>query len=95
MKQAIRMVRGTTHPIGVELRNGSDVYTLKDNEVLRFGIKKTEDGETLLSKEMTKANLQDGEYVLILNPADTASLAPGGVLLRRWASKRVNLYSRD
>lgn len=73
------MIRGTTHPINVSLRDPSGaVYTLAEGEVLRFGLKRhPEDKECLIKKELTSAHLKDNVYVLILDPADTAELEFG------------------
>lgn len=77
MKQPLSMIRATTQSIMIALKNDDgDKYTLAEGEKLIFGLKHyPEDQECVLSKTLTSAD-DDGEgnYVLFLNPEDTANL---------------------
>lgn len=73
MKQPLAIVRGTTKTMTISVTDDSgSAYTLGNNEVLRFGVKKHPgDSVYLFSKEMSSSSLNNGAYSFIINPADT------------------------
>lgn len=81
MKQPISMIRGTTQPINIIVRDPAGaIYQLTDGEVLRFGMKKKPEdpeSECLVKKELTIEHLDGDFYVLTLLPSDTKDLPFG------------------
>lgn len=79
MQQPISMVRGTTKSIDISVSSavGSE-YVLGDNDILRFGVKKSPDHRVcVIEKELTRANYNDDVYVLLITPDDTEGLDCG------------------
>lgn len=80
MIQPISVIRGTTQMINIDLVDaGGAPYSLGNDEVLRFGVKRRpEDEDYLLEKELTAVNQnEDGTYILTLEPDDTARMKFG------------------
>ena len=73
----LEMVRGRTKAWGLQVKDDDgSALVLEEGQQLIFGLKKNENDENcVLTKVIT--NSIDGEYYLELQPADTASLAPG------------------
>ena len=78
---SLNINRGTTYTIGLNYKKNGVPATLVGATV-RFTVKTVEfdsdmtDTSAVISKDVTSGNAQ-GEASIVINPADTASLAPG------------------
>lgn len=71
----IKMIRGTTFKQVIHVKYEGQDYTMKENEVFRFGVK--ENGfqkKYLFLKEWTSKDVQNGIIILEINPIDTLKL---------------------
>ena len=77
MAHKMEIVRGTSNVFGITVKDAEgDLYFLKDDEVLVFGLKKSpRDEKCVLVKSIT--HMANGEYYLELTPADTSNLEYG------------------
>lgn len=78
MAEVLGIVRGTTSPFSIPVvdQDGRP-YTLEEGQVLVWGLKRNKnDAECVLVKPVTHL-VNDVEYYLELNPADTADLPTG------------------
>lgn len=72
----LSIVRGTNAAFALPLTKNGEPYFLSENEVLVFGLKRSDrDEESVLTKKIT--HCVNGEYYLELEPKDTESLSPG------------------
>ena len=72
--QHLKIVRGTSASIGIELRDESgNVVTLESGEFLRFGVKRNARDTSYIIESTTTTAVGD-YYVVSLEPSDTASL---------------------
>lgn len=95
MKQPLSIVRGTTRSMGIRVTamDGS-AYTLGNDEILRFGVMRHPgDSAYVFVKEMTAADLSEGEYVFTIKPVDTANLEFGCYVYDVGLQSGNNYYS--
>lgn len=80
MNTAIEVVRGTTTPIKIRVKDvvAQTDYTLQQGETLRFGIKKfSYKTKYIVLKDFGGTQNADGTYTVTLEVEDTAALCPG------------------
>lgn len=78
--RTIELIRGTTFTLEIKLRQNGEAYRLSENEILRFGVKKSpEEKSYLIRKDITAADYDGalGGYPLTILPGDTEAIAPG------------------
>lgn len=77
MGEEMSLIRGTTNSFGVTVTDEEgNEYTLEEDQVLVFGLKRNEfDENRVLVKKITRRS--NGEHYLEISPADTANLEPG------------------
>ena len=69
----IRLIRGDTLRVKVDIQNGDEAYVPSDRDVIRFAMKKAiEDADPLILKVIPNDTL-----MLVLEPEDTKNLAFG------------------
>lgn len=78
MEQDLKIVRGTTQPMALEVTDANGAaYTLGTGERLIFGVKKNPKDKAPIFVKQAKAAGTAGEYTITIEPADTQALTPG------------------